>query len=89
MKLTPKTIEWLVFLREHGPHIRKGRGSVPCNAMKAGLTEWDYHDGEEAVTEAELKRRYGSIWFKHVDWKALQDRITDAGRAALREAGHE
>jgi len=86
VKLTPKGIEWLTVLRDTGPQVRKGRGPVPSNVMKAGLTEWDYRDGEEPVTEAELKRRYGSLWFKHVDWKTLQDRITPAGRAALTEA---
>jgi len=76
---------WLEHLLAHGPAKRR-KSPVGFNCMQLGWTEWNYSlpDGTP-VTKADAKERFGEKWFDNVTTN-FEERITEAGRAALQAA---
>lgn len=84
VRLTPKMLDWLTYLGEHGPSVCKGRGNIGHRCRVAGLTEWDYRGPETKlpISPAEAEVRFGSFWFIEVHLSE-EERLTPAGRSLL------
>lgn len=53
--------------------------------MQAGWTEWNYQWNGSPITSEAARVQFGDEWHQHVDCE-WTERITTAGRAALKEA---
>lgn len=74
---------WLETLT-HGP-ARRPKSRVGFDCMQLGWTEWNYlrPDGMP-ISEQEARTEFGQDWFHVVKLPDFAERITEAGRAALR-----
>lgn len=84
ISLSPGRRRWLERLANEGP-ANRARGAVGYDCMHAGWTEWNYTVHGQPISVAEAKERLGDRWFDQV--VCLGERITDAGRAALKAVG--
>lgn len=83
--MTPKRMAWLISLIEKGPRPR-GKGRTGYDCMQLGWTEWDFkRDGKPISSEEAWEAMRAGIH----DFTMDGERITAAGKKALRGAGYD
>lgn len=94
LRMLPGRRRWLERLDREGPLLtRGGHGQCPMACMRAGWSEWVYRHEKthEEMSATEIGVWEPGIWanpeFQH--WHIVSERITPAGRAALRGEGVE
>lgn len=67
---------------------KRGRGRVGYDCMQLGWAEWDYRRADTGmpISQEMARLEFGDQWFHCVRNPDDLERITAAGRAALRES---